>query len=323
VSPFQLLLPTENPAEPFILVNRRPDISGDQLRRASQGFDPDGSGAAVVNFNFNTSGATIFCRLTQQNVRERFAVVLDNVVITAPSIRSPICGGGGFIEGNFTVQSASDLAALLNAGALPAELTIVEERTIGAILGEDNVEAGRNALIIGFIAVIVFMLAAYGVFGIFSNIALLLNVVLIAGALSGLGATLTLPGIAGIILTIGMAVDANVLIYERVREESRRGRPLMVFDMGDGALPWWRLRHAWRYKPLSFRLAMALGPRRMRRDIGRIEGALIEGGAATWLDETSAAAGLPAAIGPGGVADLNAAALQRRAAAVRELLKEH
>jgi preprotein translocase subunit SecD len=226
VSPFQLLLPTESPTEPKLLVQRRAALAGENLRNSSQGFDSQG-GEPVVNFSFDTAGATTFCKLTRENIRKRFAVVLDGTIITAPSIRSAICGGTGFIEGNFTVESASDLAALLNAGALPAPLTIVEERTVGAGLGQDSIDAGRVALIIGFIAVMVFMLMAYSLFGLFSNIALLLNVALIAGALSALGATLTLPGIAGIVLTIGMAVDANVLIYERIREEIRSGRSVM------------------------------------------------------------------------------------------------
>jgi len=239
VSPLQELLPTDNPSEPYLLVEKRlrvrdtvvgPDrrtvrvLSGAYLSRASQGFHYQ-TGEAVVNFTFNTTGARIFSKLTSNHTRERFAVVLDGQVITAPRILSPITGGSGFIEGNFTVESASDLAALLNAGALPAPLAIVEERTVGPGLGKDSVDAGTRALIIGFAAVMIFMLIAYGpVFGTFSVIALLSNVILIAGVLSGLQATLTLPGIAGIILTIGMAVDANVLIYERIREEVKQGR---------------------------------------------------------------------------------------------------
>jgi len=239
VSPLQMLLPTDNPTEPYLLVEKRlrvrdtvvgPDrrtvrvLSGAYLSRASQGFHYQ-TGEAVVNFTFNTTGARIFSKMTSNHTRERFAVVLDGQIITAPRILSPITGGSGFIEGNFTVESASDLAALLNAGALPAPLTIVEERTVGPGLGKDSVDAGTRALIIGFAAVMIFMLIAYGpVFGTFSVIALMSNVILIVGVLSGLQATLTLPGIAGIILTIGMAVDANVLIYERIREEVKQGR---------------------------------------------------------------------------------------------------
>ncbi len=215
-----------------VLVQKRAILSGEDLRSASQGFHPQ-RGDAIVNFTFDQNGARVFGRLTAENTGRSFAVVLDGVVITAPRIQGPILGGSGFIEGSFSVESASDLAALLNAGALPAPLTIEEERTVSATLGSDSVTAGRNALIIGFLAVVVFMLVAYGLFGVFANLALFANVALIAGALSGLGATLTLPGIAGIILTIGMAVDANVLIFERIREEARSGRtPANAIEAG-------------------------------------------------------------------------------------------
>ncbi len=233
ISPLHLLAPQpEDAYEPFLIVERLERLSGDDLRRASQGFDPQ-DGEPVVNFSFDVSGAQTFCELTRANVNRRFATILDGEIITAPTIRSPICGGGGYIEGNFTVQSASDLAALLNAGALPAPLLPREQRSVGAQMGADSVAAGRIALIVGFVGVIVFMLAAYGLFGVFSNTALLVNIVLIVGALSGLQATLTLPGIAGIILTIGMAVDANVLIFERIREEVRAGRtPANAIESG-------------------------------------------------------------------------------------------
>ncbi|MCG8443027.1 MAG: protein translocase subunit SecD [Caulobacterales bacterium] len=232
VSPLQELLQSEDPSEPYILVRKRASLSGDSLRRATQGFHFE-NGNPVVNFDFNQSGSRVFCRLTSENVGRRFATVLDGVVITAPRINSAICGGSGFIEGRFTVESASDLAALLSAGALPAELTIVEERSVGPSLGADSVAAGRIALIIGFVGVIIFMFAAYGLFGVFANVSLAANIALIAGALSLLQATLTLPGIAGIILTIGMAVDANVLIFERVREEMRSGRtPANALEAG-------------------------------------------------------------------------------------------
>ena len=196
-------------------------VSGENLTSASSAQQ---NGQAVVQFQFDTAGAQAFGRATSQNVGRRFAIVLDDVIISAPRIRSPILGGSGIIEGGFTFESANDLSILLNAGALPARLTPVEQRTVTAGLGQDQIEAGTLAVIVGFVAVIVFMLIAYGVFGIFSNLALLANVTLILGALSGLQASLTLPGIAGIILTIGMAVDANVLIFERIREESRAGR---------------------------------------------------------------------------------------------------
>ncbi|GGE33973.1 protein translocase subunit SecD [Marinicauda pacifica] len=211
-------------ASPYIAVQRRALITGDQLVDSSQQFQ---DGQVVVAFRFNTSGATAFGEATSQNVGRRFAVVLDGEVISAPRINSPILGGSGIIEGGFTVQSASDLANMLNAGALPASLTPVELRTVGPGLGQDSIEAGQTAVLIGFALVILFMLAAYGSFGVVSTVALLVNVVLILGALSGLQATLTLPGIGGIILTIGMAVDANVLIFERIREEYRNGRTVV------------------------------------------------------------------------------------------------
>ncbi|TGY88574.1 protein translocase subunit SecD [Marinicauda algicola] len=227
--PGVMVLPYPGAAEfggvPYIAVQRRALITGDQLVNASQGFGPEGQ--VVVNFRFNTSGARIFADVTSQNVGQRFAVVLDEEVISAPRINSPITGGSGFIEGGFTVQTANDLANMLNAGALPASLTPVELRTVGPGLGQDSIEAGQIAVTIGFALVIVVMLLAYGLFGVFATIALLANVVLILGALSGLQATLTLPGIGGIILTIGMAVDANVLIFERIREEYQAGRSVV------------------------------------------------------------------------------------------------
>ncbi len=215
---------TERASEPFLIVSRVVELTGEDLSSAGQGFHPERPGDPVVNFRFRPSAADDFCALTSANVDSRFATLLDGVVITAPNINGAICGGSGLIEGGFTVESAQNLAALLNAGALPAPLTIVEERTVGPEVGKAAVQAGSIALILGFIGVIAFMLYAYRLFGLFANIALLANVVLILGALSGLQATLTLPGIAGIILTIGMAVDANVLIFERVREEVRNGR---------------------------------------------------------------------------------------------------
>jgi protein-export membrane protein SecD len=178
----------------------------------------------VVGFRLDTQGALIFGDVTRNNRGRQFAIVLDNEIITAPRINEPILGGSGVIGGGYTYETASQLVILLNAGALPATLTPVEQRTVSASLGRDQIESGTLAIVIGFAAVIVFMLAAYGIFGVFSTLALLVNVVLILGGLSGLGMTLTLPGIAGIILTIGMAVDANVLIFERIREESRHGR---------------------------------------------------------------------------------------------------
>jgi preprotein translocase subunit SecD len=229
--PGVVIYPQDNPGEPFIAVQRRALVSGENLTNAVSTTNQ--SGQPAVSFTFDTTGAQAFGRATQQNVGQRFAIVLDDVVISAPVIRSPILGGSGIIEGNFTFESANDLSILLQAGALPARLTPVEQRTVGPGLGQDSIERGQIAIMVGFAAVIIFMLLAYGMFGVFSNIALLVNVVLILGALTGLGATLTLPGIAGIILTIGMAVDANVLIFERIREESRAGRsPVNAVETG-------------------------------------------------------------------------------------------
>jgi protein-export membrane protein SecD len=206
-----------------ILIESRARISGDDLVDAQPGFDQQ-SNQPIVSFRFNTRGATVFGKLTQDNVGRRFAVVLDGKVITAPVIRSPILGGSGQIEGSFTVESAQNLAVLLRAGALPADLTIIEERTVGPSLGQDSIDAGQIAALIGMTAVIVFMLIVYGLFGIFANLALIANIAMVFGILTALQATLTLPGIAGIVLTIGMAVDANVLIFERIREEFKLGR---------------------------------------------------------------------------------------------------
>ena len=173
---------------------------------------------------FNTSGSRKFAQATSENVGQPFAIVLDNKVISAPVIREPITGGSGQISGSFTVQAANDLAILLRAGALPAPLTVIEERTVGPGLGQDSIEKGELAAYVGSILVIIFMLLTYRLFGVFANIAVAINVAMIFGILSLLNATLTLPGIAGIVLTVGIAVDSNVLIYERIREELRGGR---------------------------------------------------------------------------------------------------
>ncbi|WP_321503830.1 protein translocase subunit SecD [Breoghania sp.] len=217
-----LVYSTDDPPVPY-LIEETPLLTGDDLTDAQAGFDQR-SNQPIVNFRFNTSGARKFARITQANVGRPFAIVLDNEVITAPRINEPILGGAGQISGNFSVESANDLAILLRAGALPARLTIIEERTVGPGLGADSIEAGKIASVIGISAVAVFMIACYGLFGILSCVALFANMALIFGALSFLGATLTLPGIAGIVLTVGMAVDANVLIFERIREEVRAGR---------------------------------------------------------------------------------------------------
>ncbi len=206
-------------------------IGGEELVDAQPSFDQNSQ--PVVSFRFNTQGAITFGEITSENVGRRFAIVLDGQVITAPTIQQSITGGTGQISGNFTSESASDLAVLLRAGALPATLDIVEERTVGPSLGADSINAGVTAGLIGTAGVVLFMLAAYGLFGVFANIALVLNIGMILAALSTLGATLTLPGIAGIVLTVGMAVDSNVLIFERIREELGAGRsPFQAIDSG-------------------------------------------------------------------------------------------
>ncbi len=215
-----------------ILIRKRVMVSGDTLVNAQPGQDSR-TNEPVVNFRFNAVGAKRFGNVTSKNVGKLFAVVLDGKVITAPVIREPILGGAGQISGGFTFQEAQDLALLLRAGALPAPLIILEERSVGPGLGADSIAAGKFASIIGMIAVVVFMVLAYGLFGLMADVALSLNIVLILAALSLLQATLTLPGIAGIVLTIGMAVDANVLVFERIREEVRAGRtPISAVDAG-------------------------------------------------------------------------------------------
>ena len=205
------------------LIEKRVLVSGGDLVDAQPGFDQRTS-EPIVSFRFNSSGARKFAEATQANVGKPFAIVLDNKVISAPVIREPIIGGSGQISGSFTVQQANDLAILLRAGALPAPLTIIEERTVGPGLGQDSITAGEHAAYAGAALVIIFMFATYGLFGLFANIAVAINVAMIFGVLSLLNATLTLPGIAGIVLTVGIAVDSNVLIYERIREEVRGGR---------------------------------------------------------------------------------------------------
>lgn len=216
----------ENPGQSFV-VQKQVMVSGEDLTDAQPSFDQNNR-EPVVTFRFNTSGAQRFGRVTQENVNRPFAIVLDNKVVSAPVIREPILGGSGQISGSFTTQAANDLALLLRSGALPAPLTIVEERTVGPGLGADSIRAGERAALVGSLLVIGFMLVAYGLFGVFASVAVLINVVLIFAALSLLGATLTLPGIAGIVLTVGIAVDSNVLIYERIREEMRAGRSVVA-----------------------------------------------------------------------------------------------
>ena len=227
----ELLMSASTPKVPYV-VKKQVLVSGGDLTDAQPGFDQR-TGEPIVNFKFNSTGARKFAQATTDNVGQPFAIVLDNEVISAPVIREPITGGQGQISGNFTVQSANDLAILLRAGALPAPLTVIEERTVGPGLGQDSIEKGKLAAYVGAIMVVVFMLVTYRLFGLFANIAVLINVAMIFGLLSLLNATLTLPGIAGIVLTVGIAVDSNVLIYERIREELRGGRnAISAIDAG-------------------------------------------------------------------------------------------
>ncbi|MBT8476253.1 MAG: protein translocase subunit SecD [Rhodobacteraceae bacterium] len=215
----------------FYILEQTPVVSGEDLTDAQPTFDQNGRPA--VNFRFNPSGARRFGDYTAQNIGSPFAIVLDEEVISAPVIQDHIPGGSGIITGNFSIEESTNLAVLLRAGALPAELTFLEERTIGPELGQDSIDAGRIACIVAFVAVLVFMALSYGLFGIFANIALIINVGLIFGLLSLIGATLTLPGIAGIVLTIGMAVDANVLVFERIREELKTAKgPARAIELG-------------------------------------------------------------------------------------------
>ena len=221
----------DDPPVPYVIEDRV-IVSGENLVDAQPTFDQRTS-EPVVSFRFDTKGAQRFGQATQQNVGRLFAIILDGRVISAPVIREPILGGSGQISGSFTAQSANDLAVLLRAGALPATLTIIEERTVGPGLGADSVAAGQLAALIGAVLVLAFMVLAYGLLGVIANIALVANIAMIVALLSVLGATLTLPGIAGIVLTVGMAVDSNVLIYERIREERRNGRSVIqAIDAG-------------------------------------------------------------------------------------------
>jgi len=213
-------------------VSKRIILSGDNLVDAKPSMDTQ-SNETVVNFTLDRVGAKKFGKATSNGVGKRLAIVLDNKIISAPSIREPIIGGSGQISGNFTFQSATDLALLLRSGALPAPLSIIEERTVGPDLGQDSIEAGIFSLIIGFALVVLFMIYKYRVFGIIANLALISNLFLLVGILTLFEATLTLPGIAGIILTVGMAVDANVLIFERIKEEVKNERNnIVAFDSG-------------------------------------------------------------------------------------------
>ena len=213
-------------------VNKRVVMSGDNLTTAKPKFDSRNN-ETIVTFTLDRVGAKRFGRVTTNNVGKRLAIILDNKIISAPQIREPIIGGNGQISGNFTFQSATDLALLLRSGALPAPLNIIEERTVGPDLGEDSIKAGAISLVIGFLLVILFMFYKYKFLGFIANISLIVNLTLLMGILTVLEATLTLPGIAGIILTVGMAVDANVLIFERIKEEMKTEKSnIHAFAMG-------------------------------------------------------------------------------------------
>ncbi len=225
------IVPSIDEPGTFYTIESAAVVTGEELVDAQPAFDQNG--APAVNFRFNTSGARKFGDYTAENIGAPFAIVLDDEVISAPTIRSHIPGGSGIIEGGFTVEESTNLAVLLRAGALPAGLDFLEERTIGPELGQDSIDAGKVATIVAFVAVLFFMFVSYGLFGIFANIALIINVGLLFGLLSLIGATLTLPGIAGIVLTVGMAVDANVLIFERIREELKTAKgPARAISLG-------------------------------------------------------------------------------------------
>ncbi len=214
----------ENPQQNmWVQTSSTATVDGADLTDAQPGFNSQNN-EPIVNFRFNQKGALRFGKLTADNVDKPFAIVLDNQVISAPRINEAILGGSGQISGNFTVEEATSLAIVLRSGALPARLIPVEQRTVGPSLGSDSIHAGAVASIIALVAVMIFMLIAYGLFGIFANVALIVNLVLLIGIMSVAGFTLTLPGIAGIVLTMGIAVDSNVLVYERIREEWRHGR---------------------------------------------------------------------------------------------------
>ncbi|MEZ5920417.1 MAG: protein translocase subunit SecD [Parvularculaceae bacterium] len=222
--PGRILVPMSASEGPGALVlYEEPEVTGDMVDDASAGLNSDGGGFQI-NFSFDNRGARRFGDYTREHVGELFAIVLDNEIISAPRIQSPITGGSGRITGSFSPEEAQRIATLIKSGALPAPLTTLEQRSIGPDLGRDSIRKGTISLAIGFIAVAAFMLFVYGRFGVYANIALIANIVLLAGALSLMGSTLTLPGIAGIVLTLGMAVDANVLIFERIREEARLGK---------------------------------------------------------------------------------------------------
>jgi preprotein translocase subunit SecD len=223
VLPYQEKLPGESP---FIVVKKHVAVDGAMLTHAQQGFNQQGE--PVIEFRFNGAGSSRFGQVTAENVGQRFAIVLDNRVVSAPRIDGPILGGQGEIHGSFTIETATDLANVLNSGALPAQLNVIEQGTVGADLGADAVRAGVIGLSIGAALIFAFIILAYGLFGIFAAIALVVNLLMMFGVLTMTQATLTLPGIAGLILTMAVAVDANVLIYERMRDEANAGRAAMA-----------------------------------------------------------------------------------------------
>lgn len=218
--------PTNPSGVPYIAVKRQVMISGDQLIDAQQGYDQQNN-EPVVNIRFDGAGGRKFARVTTENVDKPFAIILDGTVLSAPNINEPILGGSAQVSGSFTVASANELAIALRSGKLPVALTVVEERTVGPDLGADSIRKGVIACLIATTAVLLFMVATYGRFGLYADIALVINIFLIVGVMAIFNATLTLPGIAGFVLTVGAAVDANVLINERIREEQRRGRSII------------------------------------------------------------------------------------------------
>ncbi|NWG72482.1 MAG: protein translocase subunit SecD [Parvularculaceae bacterium] len=224
-APERIVVPMSEGGAPLVL-NEEPVITGDMVQTASAGINQDGGGFQI-NFSFDNRGALRFAEYTRDHIGDAFAIVLDNEIISAPTIQTAIPGGSGRITGNFTPEEASRIALLIRSGALPAKLTTLEQRTVGPDLGADSIRAGGVASLVALALVVTFMLVTYGRFGVYANIALIANVTLILGALTLFGSTLTLPGIAGIVLTMGMAVDANVLIYERIREEIAAGKPVI------------------------------------------------------------------------------------------------
>lgn len=226
-----LILPMAEQPGQTMAVERRPAITGDMLVTAQ--YSPDENGQPAVSFRFNPIGTKKFCELSRDNVGRLFAIVLDNEIISAPVIRQAICGGSGQISGSFTLKEANDLAVLLRAGALPAPLHIIEERTVGPSLGADSIEAGKLAALLGLGLVFTLMIGGYAMFGVFACIGMMINLAICFAFLSVMQATLTMPGIAGLVLTVCMSVDANVLIFERIREELRDGKsPITAIDQG-------------------------------------------------------------------------------------------